>query len=150
MFLQNEMLWFFVLLLIIAVAVFYSSLYSLNGKKSKKETRSKEKKYFRFRGSFWLKIRKFRLSKKIDSFLRETGYFHTTFEIYILIHLFLIISYVFALLFRYKIISNIALMLVVAVNVSLYFKMKRRQNKIRHDLANIQDLMYFQSKIGTN
>ena len=149
MFLQNEILWFFVLLLIIAVAVFYSSLYSLNGKKTKKETRSKEKKYFRFRGSFWLEIRKFRLSKKIDSFLQETGYFHTT-EIYILIHLFLIISYVFALLFRYKVISNIALMLVVAVNVFLNSKMKRRQNKIRHDLANIQDLMYFQSKIGTN
>ncbi|MGV8149594.1 MAG: hypothetical protein ACLKAL_11870 [Alkaliphilus sp.] len=149
MFFKNEMLWILVLLLVITVAVFYSFLYFLNEKKTKKETKSEEKKYFRFRGSFWLKIRRFKLSKKIDSFLRETGYFHTT-EIYILIHLFLLLSYVFALIFQYRAISNISLLLVVAVNVSLYFKTLKRKNKIRHDLANIQDLMYFQSKIGTN
>ena len=149
MFWENETLWAFILLLSIAVAVFCISLYFLNAKKVKKEVESKEKNYFRFKGSVWSKIRKFRLSKNIDNFLRETGYFYTT-EIYIVIHLFLIISYIFAMIFRYKTISTIVLLLIGAVNVLLYFKMQRRKNKIRHDLANIQDLMYFQSKIGTN
>lgn len=123
-------------------------------KKSKNQNKSYE--FFRkkgvlnkFSGSSWY--------KNIDSFLKESDYY-IGMDLYIFIHitfLILIIYAIFTKTFTKGIIVaietafKVILVTVLPVNMLIYFKGKQRQNKIQLELCNIQETIYFQTKIGT-
>jgi tight adherence protein C len=107
----------------------------------------------------YYKDRKFKLNdekpwiKILDDYLKEAGYVFTV-ESFILIHL---ISFILMLYGVNKLgfhrasrsIIPIMLILIVLINMLIRKKAKDRKNRIRLELCNIQDVMYFQNKIGT-
>ncbi|MBU5676900.1 hypothetical protein KQI88_10775 [Alkaliphilus sp. MSJ-5] len=115
------------------------------------------KKYYNSRK---IKLKKIKLNSEgklyryIDNYLKESGYILYP-ESYIFLHLlvFLIIFYggfKIGLDEASKSLIPALLIVVGVLNAAILKKAKDRKNKIRLELCNIQDVMYFQNKIGTS
>lgn len=121
------------------------------------KTKSKESKKIR-RGYF--RSTKFKLNynkklyKSLDNYLKESGYLFTP-DFFILVHLLVLILVVYSIIklgFQQasKSIIPILSIMLILINLLISKKGKDRKNKIRLELCNIQDVMYFQNKIGTS
>jgi len=107
----------------------------------------------------YYKKRRFKLNynkgwyKSLDSYLKESGYIFTP-EIFIFIHL-LVLSLIFygigKLGFEQASRSIIPILsfILILINMLIAKKVRDRKNRIRLELCNIQDVIYFQNKIGT-
>lgn len=120
------------------------------------KTRSKDEKNIR-RGYY--NKRRFKLNynkgwyKSLDNYLKESGYIFTP-EAFIFVHLFVLglIFYGIAKLGFHdasRSIIPILSFVLILINMLIAKKVRDRKNKIRLELCNIQDVIYFQSKIGT-
>lgn len=124
-----------------------------------KKDRSQDinKKYFKDRKKLLSKIKinaESTMYKSIDNYLKESGYIFTP-ETYILLHLSSALIIIYSIFFlgipgaSKKIIPIIFLLLCIS-NLLVIKKSDDRKNNIRLQLCNIQDVMYFQNKIGTS
>lgn len=117
-----------------------------------KEEKSKSRNYYGNR-KFKLNYDK-RWYKSLDNYLKESGYILTP-ESFILIHSLVVILIGYSILklgfekSSRSIIPVLSIILIL-VNVLIGKKVKDRKNRIRLELCNIQDVMYFQNKIGTS
>lgn len=108
----------------------------------------------------YYKKRRFKLNynkgwyKSLDSYLKESGYIFTP-EIFIFIHL-LVLSLIFYGIGKLgfeqasRSIIPILLIILILINMLIGKKVRDRKNRIRLELCNIQDVIYFQNKIGTS
>ncbi|MFA5576304.1 MAG: hypothetical protein WC983_03405 [Tissierellaceae bacterium] len=108
----------------------------------------------------YYKSRSFKLAenqgwyKSLDKYLRESGYFFIP-ETYIFIHILvlgLIVFGVFKIGFHQVTRSLLPILttILILINLLINKRVKDRKNRIRLELTNIQDVMYFQNKIGTS
>lgn len=117
-----------------------------------KKVKTKNKEYYRSR-RFKLDINT-KWYKALDNHLKEAGYILIP-EIFILVHVLaivLIIYSIFQLGFEQasrSIIPAISTFLII-INMLIGKKVKDRKNTIRLELCNIQDVLYFQNRIGTS
>ncbi len=117
-----------------------------------KEEKSKSRNYYGNR-KFKLNYDK-RWYKSLDNYLKESGYILTP-ESFILIHSLVVILIGYSILklgleqSGRSIIPVLSIILIL-VNILIGKKVKDRKNRIRLELCNIQDVMYFQNKIGTS
>lgn len=117
-----------------------------------KEEKSKSRNYYGNR-KFKLNYDK-RWYKSLDNYLKESGYILTP-ESFIVIHSLVVILIGYSILklgfekSSRSIIPVLSIILIL-VNILIGKKVKDRKNRIRLELCNIQDVMYFQNKIGTS
>ncbi len=122
----------------------------------KDKDKGQDKKYYKEKGNFFKKYIRGSLYRNIDSFLKESGY-KVSIEFYIFIHLLtagLIIFYTlvgFERGFEKSATINLRLlMLMLVFNLMIYMAGKKRKEKLLLELSRIQEVMYFQSKIGVS
>lgn len=89
----------------------------------------------------------------LDNYLKESGYIFTP-EVFMIIHLLVGIIMGYSILklgIRQSSRSIIPVLSIILILINLLTgkKVKDRKNRIRLELCNIQDVMYFQNKIGT-
>ncbi|ABW19445.1 hypothetical protein [Alkaliphilus oremlandii] len=122
-----------------------------------KDQRSMDRAYYKSRK---IKLKKIKLNSEgklyrhMDNYLKESGYMLYV-ESYIFLHLLVLLIILYGLLQLgfYEASQGLipAMLIIVAVlNAAIIKKAKDRKNKIRLELCNIQDVMYFQNKIGTS
>lgn len=117
---------------------------------------SRSKNYYKDKGRYLRRIIKDSWYEIADNYMKEAGYFIST-EFFILINLIVIaISIYISLksimmgdLKQLTSILRIVIIILLPFNLIISKMSKKRQDKIRLELCNIQDMMYFQSKIGT-
>lgn len=113
--------------------------------------KNKDKEYFTSQKKLLKSFTRYRIFNQISNFLKEANYpFHITFELYIF---FMILCFIF---FVYIYITEtlkqammFAFIILAPFHILLYQKYKERRNNIRISLCDIQDIVYMQSKIGT-
>lgn len=121
-------------------------------KTESKEDKKLGKNYFRSK-RFKLKYNK-KIYKSLDNHLKESGYIFTP-DFFIFIHLLVIALIIYSVTklgvqqASKSIIPILGIMLIL-INLLISKKIKDRKNRIRLELCNIQDVMYFQNKIGTS
>lgn len=120
------------------------------------KTRSKDDKK---RSRNYYRNRRFKLNydkrwyTSLDNYLKESGYMLTP-ESFILTHSLVVILIGYSVLklgLEQSLNSTIPVLsiILILVNSLISKKVKDRKNRIRLELCNIQDVMYFQNKIGT-
>lgn len=117
-----------------------------------KEERTKNKEYYsnrRFKINF-----NYRWYKALEKYLRESGYILTpeTYTLISFIAILLILYSFFKLGFQQasrSVLPSLGAVLLL-INLLIIKKTKDRKDRIRLELCNIQDVMYFQNKIGTS
>jgi Flp pilus assembly protein TadB len=117
----------------------------------KKEATSQDKNFFKNK-RFLTGILNHPFTRKVDKYLKEAGYpYGITSEIYILMHIITIIIALFLFYQNKKPGQFVGFTLLVSIglNVIIYLQGKKRREIIQVELCNIQDIFYFQSKIGT-
>lgn len=118
-----------------------------------KEERDKSKNYYKQKRKSLSLLREASLFKRIDGYLKESGYIIST-DVFILAHVLAATFIIYGCLklgFQQAAQSIIPtlLMLLLLVHLMVNKGARDRRNKIRLELCNIQDVMYFQNKIGT-
>lgn len=122
-----------------------------------REKKAAEKDFYQEKGRIFKQLIKSSWYEIADQYIKEAGSPIST-EIFILIHLILAGLSAYTTLEGLmtgqlnQIIGNLGrliLFTMVPLHVYLNSRIKQRQNKIRLELCNIQDIMYFQTKIGT-
>lgn len=121
------------------------------------KTRSKEqkkvvKKYYRNKS--FKTYTKNSWYKSMDNYLKESGYFLIP-ETYIFIHALVIVIIIYGIVkIGFQQVSRglipIFFISISVLNLLINKRVKDRRNRIRLELCNIQDVMYFQNKIGTS
>lgn len=117
-----------------------------------KEAKTRNKEYYHSR-RFKLNINK-KWYRALENYLKEAGYILIP-ETFIIVHLLaivLIIYSTFQLGFERASRSVIPALFAILflINMLIGQKAKERKDKIRLELCNIQDVMYFQNRIGTS
>ncbi|KAB3535635.1 hypothetical protein F8154_05755 [Alkaliphilus pronyensis] len=138
--------------ILIAIAFFQLTLYFLTREKHRLEN-----SYYSKKGRYINRLIKDSWYNTVDGYMKEAGYYIST-EVFIIFNLIIIGTALYTIIEKlmtgdlYGIITNLIrlfLFTVVPLNILIYRKISQRRNKIRLQLCNIQDIMYFQSKIGT-
>ena len=122
-----------------------------------KKTHDMNKKYYKDRKKVFsrLKINTDSTQYKfLDNYLNESGYILTPIS-YLFLHSIALLVALYSILSlgfdkASKMIIPVILMIIGLINMVIYKKSSDRKNKIRLELCNIQDVMYFQNKIGTS
>ena len=122
-----------------------------------KKTHDMNKKYYKDRKKVFsrLKINTDSTQYKfLDNYLNESGYIFTPIS-YLFLHSIALLVILYSILSlgfdkASKMIIPVILMIIGLINMVIYKKSSDRKNKIRLELCNIQDVMYFQNKIGTS
>jgi len=132
-----------------AFAIFLLIFFFLTRDKSKEVDKSKD--YFKTKRNFLSKLTNNYYFKRIDKFLKDAGYpLNIEIETYILM-MFLTVILLFYTLFSMGIqkMLILAFLAIIPLHTYLYKSYIDRKNKIQISLCDIQDIVYFQSKIGT-
>lgn len=120
-------------------------------KTKSKDDRKTSRRYFLSK-KFKLNYNK-KMFLSLDNYLKESGYM-LTLEMFILIHLLVAILIFYSILklgleqSSSSVIPALSIILIL-LNILIGKKVKDRKNRIRLELCNIQDVMYFQNRIGT-
>ena len=117
--------------------------------KSKKEKKRGDIQYFKKLRAM-RKIYKLSWYEKIDSYLKKGDYpYDMTPELYIILHATILVGITIFLLRGNFSGMRIIMLAPVFLNVLIFQKIKERNNRMQMELCNIQDIIYFQSKIDT-
>lgn len=118
--------------------------------KRKKEEMNKDRVYF-VKKRYLQNMLKQSWFNRLDKYLKDGDYpYAITSEIYILLHLATFIVAVFLWIKTGNTLSiKIMILAPIYINLLIHYKRKHRRNQFQLELCNIQDIVYFQSKIGT-
>ncbi len=134
-----------------AVALTAAALYFLIAEKRE------EKSYYKEKGRFLKRLIRQEWYVMADDYMKEAGYPVST-EVYLTLNMVVLIFAFYSSLESLmmgeitRVVTNIVrlgLFTLLPLNLYIGQRRKNRQNKLRLELCNIQDIMYFQSKIGT-
>lgn len=137
------------LLLTLATATFSLMLYLKV--RVKKEKTAREQNFFKNK-RFFQRLRQTPMSQRIDKYLKEAGYpYGIVPESYFLLHFITVVTVVLLYLQNRDNGQGMTVLLMVLVpfNTLVYYHYRQRREKLQVELCNIQDIIYFQSKIGT-
>jgi|GEM_PF-4386809 len=141
----------FAISLLIAIALTATTLHFLIAEKKE------GKNYYKDKGSFLKRLIKQEWYTLADDYMKEAGYPIST-EIFLTLNMVVLVFAAYSSLESLmlgeisRVITNaLRLIIFTLLPLNLYIgqRRKNRQNKLRLELCNIQDIMYFQSKIGT-
>lgn len=118
-----------------------------------REEKDKNKGYYKKKRKGLKFIREGDMFKRVDSYLKESGYILTA-EVFILAHILAVVFIIYGSLMlgfqqTSRTIMPVFFMLLFLVHLLINNRTRDRRNRVRIELCNIQDVMYFQNKIGT-